>query len=198
MTALIPDGPNGGAIGPAHPSNVRSEAEPASVARRARRRGMWRAAATGEGGAVAAEFALTLPVLAALFAGVAQFSFAFFHFADLANGVRTSARQVALSRASGTPWADAVSAMQFAAPDLSGASVSMTLYVNGQQCGATATATGNTANDAACASAIATAYAANPSGANASVQATYTGCTLQILGLNTACAPSATTTEIVE
>jgi Flp pilus assembly protein TadG len=67
-----------------------------------------------------AEFAMVLPILALLLFGVIQFGIVFNQYLTLTDAVRAGARKAAVSRQSGNPCGQAVSAVKGASGDLNG------------------------------------------------------------------------------
>ncbi len=135
-------------------------------------------------GVSALEFALVAPVLFMLVFGIVQFGITFNNFLTLTDGVRAGSRVLAASRSSSTPWTSATNAIYASAPNLTKASVSITLSVAGTTC----------AGDTACATALTAAV-----GNSASVQGSYP-CNLTIMGIDYApnCTLKSVTTERVE
>ncbi|HTV88031.1 MAG TPA: TadE/TadG family type IV pilus assembly protein [Stellaceae bacterium] len=133
----------------------------------------------------AVEFALLAPVLCFLLIGGAFFALGLYQYAALTQGVRTGARQLASSLNDSTPYSDAVSALEGAAPALSTGQLSITITVNGTAC----------TTDSACKSALSGA----PVAAGATVTATYP-CSVVVMGHNylPSCLLTSTATEMIE
>lgn len=132
----------------------------------------------------ALEFALVAPVLLMILIGIIQCGIAFSNYLTLVDGVRAASRVLASERGSTTPFVDTTNALYQSAPDLTKASITISLSVNGTACG----------TNAACETALTTA-AGDPE----SVSATYP-CNLTIMGVNyyPGCTLSVVTTERVE
>jgi Flp pilus assembly protein TadG len=140
-----------------------------------------------EQGAAAVEFALILPVLVMLLFAIIKFGVAFENYVELANATRASARQLALSRGSSTPYSLIATAstgvFYQSAPDLPTATITMTVGTANTAC----------SSDSACATAL-----APDQGQPATVTATYP-CDLNIpLITSASCTLSATTKELIE
>ena len=130
----------------------------------------------------ALEFALLVPALVLIIFGGIQFGFTLNNYSALASATRAGARQFALSRGDATPMTDTKNQIYGVAPNLTKASLTISLSVNGTAC----------ASDASCSTALV-------SGLPATVTASYP-CSLQVGGINFApsCTLSANTTERVE
>jgi Flp pilus assembly protein TadG len=72
------------------------------------------------------ELALVLPILVVLVLGIAQFGVAFNNYISLTDAARAGARKGAVSRNSGNPTGDCVTAVRNAAGDLTSASLGVT------------------------------------------------------------------------
>jgi Flp pilus assembly protein TadG len=83
-------------------------------------------------GSVLVEFTLVLPVLLFLILGLAQFGLIFYDYILVTNAAATGAREFSISRLDTTAYSDTVSAINSAATNLSGLTVS--LSVNGTAC----------------------------------------------------------------
>jgi Flp pilus assembly protein TadG len=79
---------------------------------------MRRLSLTSEDGQAATEFALVLPILAALLLAIAQFGIVFNNYITLTDATRTGARKAAISRFVGDSGAAAVTAVKAAATNL--------------------------------------------------------------------------------
>ena len=121
-----------------------------------------------ETGAAAVEFAMVAPLLLLLLFGIVKFGITLNNYLELTDAVRAGSRQLAIGRASATPWTDAKNAVFMAAPNLDQPTIvsGLTMTVNGSTCG----------TDAAC-----TALLTPTSGGLASkLRATYP-CDLKVL-----------------
>jgi Flp pilus assembly protein TadG len=143
-----------------------------------------KAKSLGERGAALVEFGLLAPVLLLILLGTAQFGLTLNQFVTLTNAVSIGGLQFALSRSDTTPYTDAVNAVKNAAPSLKPASLTITLSVNGANCG----------TDAACMAAL-----TNNVGQPSQVTATYP-CNLQVMRYNfaPACNLTSQVTERVQ
>jgi Flp pilus assembly protein TadG len=83
-------------------------------------------------GSVMVEFTLVLPVLLFLILGLAQFGMIFYDYILVTNAAATGARQLSISRWDSNAYSDTVSAIDSAAPSLSG--LTITLSVDGTTC----------------------------------------------------------------
>ena len=135
-------------------------------------------------GVEAVELALTAPVLLLILFGIVQFGLLLNNYLMLTDAVRVGARQFSISRTSTTPWTTATSALTAAAPNLTAASITINLKVNGAAC----------TSDSACVTALASA-----AGGSANVGASYP-CNLTIMGVNFApgCTLSSQITQLIE
>ena len=137
-------------------------------------------------GAQAVEFALIAPLLLMLIMGIVQFSITLNNYIELTEGVRTGARNLAISRAmaSATPYTTTVSNISGSAGNLTASSITVTVSVNGTAC----------TTDAGCSTALSTA-----AGQTASVTATYP-CNLKVMAVNflPSCTLSSQTSDLVE
>jgi Flp pilus assembly protein TadG len=156
-----------------------------SIARRLIQRDP-RALLSDRSGAQAVEFALIAPLLLTLIMGIIQFSITLNNYIELTEGVRTGARNLAISRAmaSATPYTSTVSDISASAGNLTAGSISVTVNVNGTAC----------TTDSGCSTALSTA-----AGQTASVSATYP-CNLQVMGVNflSGCTLRSQTSDLVE
>jgi Flp pilus assembly protein TadG len=155
------------------------EAPSRSIARR-------REAERDGGGTASVEFALVAPLLLLLVLGMCQFGITLNQYLTLTNAVRSGARQLSIDRGAPTPWTDTTNQIYASAPNLTPASLTITMSVNGTGC----------ATDAACKTAL---LAAGATGAPAAVTASYP-CSLAFFGYNFAsvCTLTSQTTERVE
>ena len=133
-------------------------------------------------GTSALEFAIIVPVLVLLIFGGLQFGNTLNNYEALSAATRAGARQLALSRGDATPMTDTKNQIYSTAPNLTEASFTITLSVNGTTC----------TSDASCSTALV-------SGVPAKVTTSYP-CSLQVGGTNFApsCTLSANSTERVE
>jgi Flp pilus assembly protein TadG len=140
-------------------------------------------------GTSALEFAFVAPVLFLVLLGIIQFGLTINNYEMLTNGTQAAARQFSLSRGSATPSSSATTALYNAAPNLTQTQLTISLVVNGAQCG-----TGGTAGDAACQTALTAAQ-----GKPATVTVKYP-CNMAFYGYNfaSACILTSTVTESVE
>jgi Flp pilus assembly protein TadG len=83
-----------------------------------------------EEGQAAAEFALVLPVLAALLLGIAQFGIVFNNYITLTDATRAGARKAAVSRFIGDAGASAETAVRNASTNLNQASLNVDVTAN--------------------------------------------------------------------
>ncbi len=148
----------------------------------------WREVWNDQSGSPAVEFGLIAPVLLLMLFGIVKFGIVLNNYIELSDGVRSGARQLAISRvnagSASTPWTDTNSAVTSSAANLTKASITITMTVNGTAC----------TNDSNCATALSAAM-----GLAASVTATYP-CDLSIMGVNYApsCVLSSQSTERIE
>jgi len=78
-----------------------------------------------EDGQAAAEFALVLPLLAALLLGIAQFGIVFNNYITLTDATRAGARKAAVSRFIGDGGASAITAVRNASSNLNQATLNV-------------------------------------------------------------------------
>ena len=147
-------------------------------------RGLLRRAAKDDGGAAAVEFALLIPVLALLLLGTLQAGVTLNNYIELTDAVRSGARQLAVGRATSTPYTSTTGVIEAAATALTVADINITTTVNSAGC----------ASNSACATAL-----SNAVGGTAAVTATYP-CDMTIMGVDFApnCTLTSTTTDMVE
>jgi Flp pilus assembly protein TadG len=133
-------------------------------------------------GTAAVEFALVAPMLLLLVLGMCQFGITLNQYLTLTNAVRSGARQLSMSRGDATPHTDTINQIYGSAPNLTQASFTISLLINGTPC----------TTDAGCVTALA-------AGLPATVTASYP-CSLAFFGDNFApiCTLSSQTTERVE
>ncbi len=82
-------------------------------------------------GTAAVEFALIAPVLFLLILGITQFGITLNDYEMLTGGTEAAARQFSMSRGSSTPSSSTTTALCNAASNLTQASITFTLKVNG-------------------------------------------------------------------
>ena len=135
-------------------------------------------------GASAVEFVLVLPILLLALFGIIKFGIVLNNDLELRDGTRASARIIAISRSSDTPWTDAMSAFRSSAPNLNQATATISVLVNSAPC----------SSDPGCKTAL-----ANATGLPAQISVTYP-CDLDIVGIQLVkdCMLQAQTTERVE
>lgn len=140
-------------------------------------------------GTAAAEFALIVPVLLLVIFGIIQYGITFNHYIELANGVASGARALAVARGTSTAYSDTLAAVNGGAPNLNSfssptAGQTLSIVVAGTSCTA--------ANQAStCASAFA-------EGAKAVVTATYP-CNLDVMWITIpGCSLTSAATEYVQ
>ncbi len=133
-------------------------------------------------GASAAEFALILPILLVALFAIIKFGIVLNNDIEITSGTRASARVLAISRGSASPYSDSITAFNNSAPNITGATIAMA--VNGAACNA----------DGTCATLLADA-----AGQPVSVTASHS-CDLSIMGVDFApgCQLQSRTTERVE
>jgi Flp pilus assembly protein TadG len=85
-------------------------------------------------GVAAIEFGFVAPAFCLLVVGCAYFGLALFQYTSLTQGVRSGARQLAISVNDATPYSDAVAAIETAAPALNTGQLTITVSVNGTAC----------------------------------------------------------------
>ena len=145
---------------------------------------LWREASRDRAGSPAVEFALIAPLLFLVLFGIVTFGIAINNYIELTDSVRSGGRALAIARASTTPYTSTVSAIDASAPNLTAASISIVVTVNGTPC----------ATDTLCATALSTA-----AGDTSTVTASYP-CNLTVMQFNFApnCSLSATTNDLIE
>ncbi len=144
-----------------------------------------------EGGALV-EMAVSLPVLLLIMTGIFSLSVALYQKLQLAEAVGNAGRMLAVDRGSQDPCSDAATAIYGAAPGLTKSQISLTFTLNGvPTTGTTCKMTGTNGNTNMVL------------GGNAQIQATYTGCMLNIVNMfgknmTGACTLYAQVTEVVQ
>jgi Flp pilus assembly protein TadG len=135
-------------------------------------------------GTAAVEFALIAPVLFLLILGITQFGITLNNYEMLTGATEVAARQFSMSRGTSTPSSSATTALYNASSNLTQASITIALKVNGIGC----------TGDGACTTAL-----TNGQGQPATVTTSYP-CNLQVYGYNFApgCTLTAQSTESVE
>jgi Flp pilus assembly protein TadG len=122
---------------------------------------------SSEGGALV-EMAVTLPVMLAIMTGIFSFSIALYQKLQLAEAVGNGGRYLAVSRGVTDPCQLASNAIYAAAPGLTKSKISLT-YTIGSTTTTGATCTGSAS--------------AMSSGGTAQIQASYSGCILNVLNI---------------
>ena len=155
-----------------------------SLAMRAPRMRPFPALARDAVGTSAIEFAFIAPALMLLALGTVQFGLTLNNYITLMEAVRTASRQLAVSRGGTTPYTDTVNQIYRSAPNLTRASLTISVSVDGNAC----------STDTTCSTALASAQ-----GRPANVAATYP-CDLTVMAHDFApgCTLSSQTTERVE
>jgi Flp pilus assembly protein TadG len=135
-------------------------------------------------GTAAVEFALVAPILFLLILGITQFGLTLNNYEMLTSGTAAAARQFSISRGTSTPSSTTTTALYNAASNLTPASITVTLKVNGSAC----------TGDSACQTALTSGQ-----GQPATVTTSYP-CNLTVYGYNFApgCTLTAQSTESVE
>jgi Flp pilus assembly protein TadG len=134
-------------------------------------------------GVSAIEFAIISPVLLTILLGIFQFGSAMNSYLVLTNAAAKGALTMALGRGTATPYTTTISAINAAAPNLTPASITTTITVNGTAC----------STDSACSTALV-------AGVSAVVKTTYP-CNLTVMGINYApsgCTLKAQTAQMVQ
>jgi len=88
-------------------------------------------------GSALVEFTIVFPVLVLLILGLAQFGLIFYNYILVTNAAATGARQLALSRTDSNAYTDTLSAINTAANNLSG--LTITMSINGATCSTNST-----------------------------------------------------------
>jgi Flp pilus assembly protein TadG len=134
-------------------------------------------------GVSAIEFAIISPVLLTILLAIFQFGSAMNDYLVLTNAAAKGALTMALGRGTATPYGTTISAINAAAPNLTPASITTTVTVNGTAC----------STDSACSTALV-------AGVSAVVKTTYP-CNLTVMGINYApngCTLKAQTAQMVQ
>ena len=78
------------------------------------------------------EFSFAMPILLITVTGMLSFGIAMHNFLTLTNGVNTGAQMLSMSRGqTSDPCATALTAIESAAPGLTGSNISLTVVING-------------------------------------------------------------------
>jgi Flp pilus assembly protein TadG len=89
------------------------------------------------------EFSFAMPILLITVTGMLSFGIAMHNFLTLTNGVNTGAQVMAMSRGqTSDPCASALTAIENAAPGLTGTNISLTVVINGTSFTSTSCTTG--------------------------------------------------------
>jgi Flp pilus assembly protein TadG len=134
-------------------------------------------------GVSALEFAIISPVLLTILLGIFQFGTAMNDYLVLTNAAAKGALTIALGRGTATPYTTTISAIDAAAPNLTAASITTTVTINGTAC----------SSDSGCATSLV-------AGVSAVVKTTYP-CNLTVMGINYApsgCTLKAQTAQMVQ
>jgi Flp pilus assembly protein TadG len=123
------------------------------------------------------EFTLALPVLLFLLLGLAQFGLIFYNYMSVTNAAAYGARVFAISRGDTSVYTDTVSAINNAAPNISG--LTITLSVNSSPCASNSVCQTDLVN-AHTANTAAAATSTPPPPQSASVTVSYT-CTTNLM-----------------
>jgi Flp pilus assembly protein TadG len=159
----------------------------------------------GSRGAAAVEFAIVLPVLVLLVVGMIQFGLMLNAYVTLANAAGAVAGQFAASRSDAQPVTDALTVVNNAAPGLTAANLTVSLYVSpntpssGTACfqGA-ASATSVSAGNSTCATALTSAAPVAGTLQPAGVSLTYPCGPQLIINLGSSCILTSTVSESVQ
>jgi Flp pilus assembly protein TadG len=141
----------------------------------------------GTTGAAVVEFGVVLPVLMTFLFGAMRFGIAVNNYVVLTQAVRQGARTFAATRGSATGRTKALDKVSVTAPNLPGVRSNTHTYVNGSEC----------ASDAACSTALSTAYNTNQYTAEAKVLATYS-CSVRVMSITFPCTLTSTMAARVE
>jgi Flp pilus assembly protein TadG len=145
----------------------------------------------GETGGAMVEMALVMPVLLCLITGIFSVSMALYQKLQLAEAMSSAGRVLAADRGATDPCADAVTALDAAAPGLSSSGLGVTVIINGNTYGS------NTST-VSCTAAGGANNALMPAGSTAMIQATYP-CSLSIYNVNgLSCAIGAQIGEVIQ
>jgi Flp pilus assembly protein TadG len=159
----------------------------------------------GNRGAVVVEFAIVLPVLLLLVLGMIEFGIIMNAYVTLANAAGVTAMQFAASRSDVQPVTDALTAVNKAAPWLTQANLTVSLYVapntppNGTPCfQGSANATSVAAGNVSCATALTGAAPVSGTLQPAAVKLTYPCSPQLIVSLGPSCTLASTVSESVQ
>ncbi len=155
-----------------------------------------------EGGALV-EMAVSLPIMLLIMTGIFSFSVALYQKLQLAEGVSNAGRLIAIDRGANDPCQDATNAIYAAAPGLSQSGITLTynLYNPNPPSGGTTPIGASGALGKSCNTPGGNIYMG--AGGTAQIQASYSGCFLNIMnfwGKNMvgACTLSSQITEVVQ
>lgn len=123
-------------------------------------------------GSALVEMALSLPILLAIMTGIFSFSIALYQKLQLAEGVSTAGRVLAVDRGAVDPCLDATNALYAAAPGLAQNQIALVYTLNGV-----------VTNAKSCPIAGANGNPNMGAGKNAQIQATYSGCILNVFNM---------------
>lgn len=131
------------------------------------------------------EFSFAMPILLITVTGMLSFGIAMHNFLTLTNGVNTGAQTLAISRGqTSDPCASVLTAIENAAPGLTGANISLTVVINGNSFPGTTSCTAGAAD--------------MTQGTLAQVTATYP-CVLAIYGMGVpSCTLSSQASELIQ
>jgi Flp pilus assembly protein TadG len=148
----------------------------------------------GDTGSALVEMALVMPIMLCMITGIFSISTALYQKLQLAEALSSGGRVLAADRGATDPCADAVTAIDSAAPGLGTTSIGLTIKINGNSYG-TGTST------VSCAGSAGAGGANNPNmpaGAIATIQATYP-CSLSIYNIRgLSCAISSQIAEAIQ
>lgn len=135
-----------------------------------------------QSGAAAVEFGLVGAIFCFLMVACGTFGLALFQYISLQEAVGIGARQLASSVADTSPYSDAVTAIDNAAPGLTSSSLTITITINGSAC----------TTDTTCSSLMAGGVAANVTGSYP--------CNLSVMGYDffPGCSFTSSATELTE
>lgn len=144
-----------------------------------------------DAGSALVEMALVMPILLCMLTGIFSFSAALYQKLQLAEAMSSAGRVLAVDRGNTDPCSDAVTALDAASPGLSSSSIGITIVIDGNTYGS------NTST-VSCKAAGGNNNPLMPSGATATIQATYP-CSLSIYNVSgLSCAIGAQIAEVVQ
>ena len=159
----------------------------------------------GSRGAVVVEFAIVLPVLVLLVVGMIQFGIILNSYVTLAYAAGAAAGQFAASRSDSQPVTDALTVVNNAAPGLTAANLTVSLYVspNTPSSGTTcfegsANATSVSAGNSSCSTALTSAAPVGGTLQPAAVTLSYPCGPQLIINLGSSCTLTSTVSESVQ